>query len=132
MAQPTQSKDDWEQDGADILPGDDKASLSIWPNADDEEIERTLSQQDPEADGKVDGARVSEKATSILSNGLRRTMTGRSTASWPDPGPPPDGGRVAWTQAVLLHLTTFNTFGYTTAFGVRASRSKLLARASLI
>ena len=35
-----------------------------------------------------------------------------------DPGPPPDGGLVAWTQALVAHLVIFNTWGYINSFGV--------------
>ncbi|TKA70654.1 hypothetical protein B0A55_08767 [Friedmanniomyces simplex] len=113
MAQSSQSKEDWEKDGHEIvLPGGD-SNINVWPNADDEDLERTLSRQEVERTGTGH----SEKASNARQTGLKRIITGRSTASWPDPGPPPDGGRVAWTQVVLLHLTTFNTFGYTTAFG---------------
>ena len=33
-------------------------------------------------------------------------------------GPPPDGGLLAWTQVIMAHLVTFNTWGYVTSFGV--------------
>ncbi|KAL9131269.1 MAG: hypothetical protein Q9217_000756 [Psora testacea] len=35
-----------------------------------------------------------------------------------DPGPPPDGGLAAWTQALLGHLVVFNVWGYINSFGV--------------
>lgn len=41
-----------------------------------------------------------------------------SRASYPDPGPPPDGGLQAWTQALMGHLVVFNTWGYIISFGV--------------
>ena len=119
MALPTRSECDMEEDGKpSVLPSED-ASLNIWPNAEDEDLERAFSREDTNAAGKPEPKHASDKAVSVRSSALRRTVTGRSTASWPDPGPPPDGGRVAWTQACLLHLTTFNTFG------VRAARNPL-------
>jgi hypothetical protein len=42
----------------------------------------------------------------------------RTKSSWKDPGPPPDGGLVAWTQVALAHLVVFNTWGYINSFGV--------------
>jgi len=49
---------------------------------------------------------------------LTRVITGRSAASsWIDPGPPPDGGRLAWTQAVMGHLVIFTTWGYVSSYG---------------
>ena len=41
-----------------------------------------------------------------------------SRSSWKDPGPPPDGGLKAWTQAAMSHLIVVNTWGYITSFGV--------------
>ncbi|KAK1058597.1 hypothetical protein LTR33_013354 [Friedmanniomyces endolithicus] len=95
-----------------VLPGD-QAMTVRWPSADDGDFDCTSSRLGVKA-SNPDGF---EKAPSARPSALKRTITGISSASWPDPGPPPDGGRVAWTQAALLHLSTFNTFGYTTAFG---------------
>jgi MFS family permease len=50
--------------------------------------------------------------------GLAKTITARSNASVIDPGPPPDGGTVAWTQACMGHLVIFNTWGMIATFGV--------------
>ncbi|KAL8928611.1 MAG: hypothetical protein Q9208_001845 [Pyrenodesmia sp. 3 TL-2023] len=41
-----------------------------------------------------------------------------SRSSYVDPGPPPDGGVEAWTQALIGHLVVFNTWGYINSFGV--------------
>jgi MFS family permease len=49
---------------------------------------------------------------------LAKTVTARSNASVVDPGPPPDGGRKAWTQAVMGHFVIFNTWGMIATFGV--------------
>ncbi|KAK0252230.1 hypothetical protein LTS09_012574 [Friedmanniomyces endolithicus] len=95
-----------------VLPGD-QAMTGRWPSAHDGDFDCTSSRLGVKA-SNPDGF---EKAPSARPSALKRTITGISSASWPDPGPPPDGGRVAWTQAALLHLSTFNTFGYTTAFG---------------
>jgi predicted MFS family arabinose efflux permease len=50
--------------------------------------------------------------------GLAKTITARSNASVIDPGPPPDGGRKAWTQAVMAHFVIMNTWGMISTFGV--------------
>ncbi|KAF1936997.1 MFS general substrate transporter [Clathrospora elynae] len=50
--------------------------------------------------------------------GLAKSITARSNASIVDPGPPPDGGRKAWTQAFMSHLVVFNTWGMIATFGV--------------
>lgn len=49
---------------------------------------------------------------------LAKTLTSRSNASVLDPGPPPDGGRKAWTQAFMGHFVVFNTWGMISTFGV--------------
>ena len=41
-----------------------------------------------------------------------------SRSSYIDPGPPPDGGFTAWTQAIVGHLVVFNTWGLINSFGV--------------
>jgi MFS family permease len=73
----------------------------------EEEIERvptnrTINSQQPK--------------NSILN--LAKTITLRSNASIPDPGPPPDGGMKAWTQAFMGHFVVFNTWGMISTFGV--------------
>jgi hypothetical protein len=49
---------------------------------------------------------------------LAKTLTTRSNASLLDPGPPPDGGTKAWTQACMGHLVILNTWGMVATFGV--------------
>ena len=49
---------------------------------------------------------------------IARTITARSNASLLDPGPPPDGGVKAWTQACMGHLVILNTWGMVATFGV--------------
>ena len=41
-----------------------------------------------------------------------------SKSSYRDPGPPPDGGVQAWTQALMCHIVVINTWGYINTFGV--------------
>ncbi|KAK5131581.1 hypothetical protein LTR08_000836 [Meristemomyces frigidus] len=97
--------------------GDD-GSMKSWAKPDDDDNEPTVLETETEAhlDTLKEGER--EKMTSARATSLARSVTGRSAASsWRDPGPPPDGGRQAWTQAAMLHLTIFSTFGYTTSFG---------------
>jgi MFS family permease len=104
-----------------ISPADDALSTKAWVGKADEDIEqesphqedyKTQTQSTEEGEGPL--FRVQSKRSNIVT----RVLTDPSRAtSWPDPGPPPDGGRTAWTQAVLLHLSIFTTFGYTTAFG---------------
>lgn len=51
----------------------------------------------------------------ILGRVLSKTISNRSLR---DPGPPPDGGLVAWTQVAMGHITVLNTWGYINSFGV--------------
>ena len=50
----------------------------------------------------------------VLTRIVSRTISRISV----DPGPPPDGGLEAWTQAAMAHLVVFNTWGYINSFGV--------------
>ncbi|EMC95617.1 hypothetical protein BAUCODRAFT_70871 [Baudoinia panamericana UAMH 10762] len=95
---------------------EDDLSVNTWPNAADEDLESAIDELEDGpsiAQPKSDA----EKALSVHSNVLARTVSGTSRRSRADPGPPPDGGLVAWSQVALLHLTIFSTFGYITAFG---------------
>ena len=56
-----------------------------------------------------------EIPTGPLGKILSKTV---SCSSYIDPGPPPDGGIQAWTQALMAHLTVANTWGYINSFGV--------------
>lgn len=49
---------------------------------------------------------------------LSRTLSRVRTSDTLDPGPPPDGGIVAWTQACLGHLVIFTVWGFISSFGV--------------
>lgn len=49
---------------------------------------------------------------------LSRIITGRSATSFVDPGPPPDGGVTAWTQAFMALLVLTNSWGWINSFGV--------------
>ena len=55
----------------------------------------------------------------INSQGVLKVLSHTiSLSSHIDPGPPPDGGLTAWTQAIVGHLVVFNTWGYINSFGV--------------
>ncbi|KAE8827957.1 hypothetical protein HRS9139_07176 [Pyrenophora teres f. teres] len=49
---------------------------------------------------------------------LAKTLTTRSNATLTNPGPPPDGGLTAWTQAIMGHFVILNTWGMIATFGV--------------
>lgn len=41
-----------------------------------------------------------------------------TAAITPPLAPPPDGGRVAWSQVVAAHLVVFNTWGFVISYGI--------------
>jgi hypothetical protein len=82
-------------------------NLSPQPSRQEEEIER-ISTHD---------TNHSAKPKNPVLN-LAKTITARSNASVIDPGPPPDGGTKAWTQAFMGHFVVFNTWGMISTFGV--------------
>lgn len=87
--------------GARGIPGheDDKYALSDKPcTREEEEIARIPTHVSR-------GSRNKKFAA-----GLVKTLTGPSNASVINPGPPPDGGSKAWTQACMGHLVIFNTW----------------------
>lgn len=90
----------------------DRQNLNTWPEHHD--IERAIEEtEEPHRDSRIQEKPSGRGAT------LARTISRRSAASsWQDPGPPPDGGLQAWTQAACVHMTIFSTFGYITSFGV--------------
>ena len=63
---------------------------------------------------KLEPADIPGGSDGILFKVLSKTISAPSI----DPGPPPDGGIKAWTQALMTHLVVFNTWGYITSFGV--------------
>jgi hypothetical protein len=51
------------------------------------------------------------------SDALTRIVSHITTRSIPDPGPPPDGGIVAWTQIGCAWLAVVNSWGFVNSFG---------------
>ncbi|KAL8701586.1 MAG: hypothetical protein Q9201_004830 [Fulgogasparrea decipioides] len=79
---------------------------------------RSPGSGDPHDAGSVAGkelVQVLQDRDTALDRVISR-ITSRS--SYPDPGPPPDGGLQAWTQSLMGHLIVFNTWGYIISFGV--------------
>lgn len=96
--------------------GADNESINPWPTTEDVAIEQDVLAHERRSPTDLEKAEYRPHSQSRPAS-LARTLSRRSAASWPDPGPPPDGGRLAWTQAAMLHLTIFSTFGFTTSFG---------------
>lgn len=90
--------------------------LSTRPSRHAEEVEEEEEEEDQVARIPTHSSQVSRAKKSIV--GLAKTLTTRSCASVIDPGPPPDGGTKAWTQAFMGHFVIFNTWGMIATFGV--------------
>ena len=80
-------------------------------------------------DGNLDVEAAEEKIQTeelTISGGLMEKVLSRtrSRCSYIDPGPPPDGGLTAWTQALCGHLIVANTWGYISSFGSVKSRHR--------
>lgn len=79
---------------------------------------------------RVDCESMDPEAKSERSDGggrLMNTLSRTASRISIDPGPPPDGGLEAWTQAFMGHLVVFNTWGFVNSFGVfQVSRNCLL------
>ncbi|KEY73490.1 hypothetical protein S7711_03658 [Stachybotrys chartarum IBT 7711] len=58
--------------------------------------------------------RGDEEPTTVIDRVLSRVISRASG----DPGPPPDGGYMAWLQCLACHLVVANTWGSVTSFGV--------------
>ncbi|KAF2465136.1 MFS general substrate transporter [Lindgomyces ingoldianus] len=83
------------------IHGSDRDSIH---STDHDEISRTPSQR--------------QNSHKSLGTAISRVFSARSNASLQDPGPPPDKGIKAWTQAFMGHLVVFNTWGLIASFGV--------------
>jgi fucose permease len=57
------------------------------------------------------------RTKSRVSSTLARVASRVTTCSSRDPGPPPDGGVLAWTQIFCAWLAILNTWGFVNSFG---------------
>lgn len=57
------------------------------------------------------------RTSSKRSNVLARVASRITTRSIKDPGPPPDGGIVAWTQVLCAWFAVMHTWGFVNSFG---------------
>ncbi|KAI1804657.1 MFS general substrate transporter [Daldinia bambusicola] len=53
-----------------------------------------------------------------VAGAVSRVLSRMSTKSSWNPGPPPDGGKVAWLMCICGHLAIMNTWGFINSFGV--------------
>nr|OQO19667.1 hypothetical protein B0A51_10976 [Rachicladosporium sp. CCFEE 5018] len=117
MANPiSRGSDEEKAEVKSIATADDEESLATaWPSPTDGDDIESGNARDDEIDAESHSGKATTEAKGVLS--LTRTSTRRSALSSKDPGPPPDGGRVAWTQVFCCHLTIFSTWGLITSYG---------------
>ena len=84
--------------------------------ADDQSTMMSPEIQSSSKETRVTGVKNTDESEpeGVLAKVLSRTISRISI----DPGPPPDGGLVAWTQVACGHLIIFNTWGYIVSYGV--------------
>jgi hypothetical protein len=77
-----------------------RSSLSL--SAHQHDVEKVQADEKSE-ETKNDNisSRATENQEPSRYGALQRIVTGRSTTSYIDPGPPPDGGIEAWTVAIM-------------------------------
>lgn len=95
---------------------DEKASESGQSSPSSEVEQKPFGKDQPSAIDDIEASpQHLEEPDGAIHKILSKTL---SRTSWKDPGPPPDGGLQAWTQAAMGHLIVINTWGYITSFGV--------------
>lgn len=101
----------------DQKPSRDNDSASTEADQEEHEIEQELGPADIEH-----GAMTNEKALPKHSIESKRPTLSRVTSritthSYPDPGPPPDGGLQAWVQVAMSWLSVVATWGWVNCYG---------------
>ncbi|GIJ86484.1 hypothetical protein Asppvi_005373 [Aspergillus pseudoviridinutans] len=78
-----------------------------------------LEASDLENNAKHDDVHLPPTTAEPATYRLRKLLTGlQFQPAISDPGPPPDGGFIAWSQVLGAHFTVCNTWGYITTFGM--------------
>ncbi|KAI2602928.1 MFS general substrate transporter [Hypoxylon fragiforme] len=96
---PSRGGKEEERDNGDDSPTEETAAV-----ADDWQIPPEPDLLNTEADG--------------MAGTVNRVLSRISTKSSWNPGPPPDGGRVAWLACICGHFAIMNTWGFINSFGV--------------
>ncbi|KAK3724501.1 hypothetical protein LTR37_001125 [Vermiconidia calcicola] len=97
-----------------------RPATPAWPAHGDDNIRRSSVQSSGGdfSQSETLGTQL-EKTTSVKSAVLNKALSNDVERSSPiDPGPPPDGGLLAWTQVAMVHFTVMSTWGYISSFGV--------------
>lgn len=98
------------------------------PSRDNDSASTEADQEEHEIDevspaNIENGAITNEKALSKHSVESKRPTLSRVTSritthSFPDPGPPPDGGLQAWVQVAMSWLSVVATWGWVNCYGM--------------
>ncbi|KAI5859901.1 MFS general substrate transporter [Durotheca rogersii] len=110
---------------------EDEAREARHRNQDRQVPERTRKDEETGGDGDSDGVTEAPENWQIppepdpldteadgVAGVVNRVLSRISTRSSWNPGPPPDGGRVAWLMCFCAHLSVMNTWGFINSFGV--------------
>lgn len=89
---------------ADIESSGNKSELSI--SRGEESVSQAQDRPEPQSEIKSRAPKALERIASRI-----------TTRSIQDPGPPPDGGIVAWTQIACAWLAITNSWGFVNSFG---------------
>lgn len=98
-----------------VLHDDIEHTGSIHEDYETTDSPSTTTAHDADIEKQVKGG----GATTIAPLSLIRTISARTFASTRsfDPGPPPNGGRLAWTQVFCAHFVVASCWGFVTSFG---------------
>lgn len=83
-----------------------------------DESATAFSETEDSCDDQPAISRSTSRADVALSMVSRTLTLVRTRESLRNPGPPPDGGILAWSQVILAHLVLVNTWGYVNSFGI--------------
>lgn len=94
-----------------------KNDLGLVQSASERDVEKTAGQG--LSDNTLEPIKTANSRNSYpLTTTLSRSLSKVRTSDTLNPGPPPDGGTRAWSQACLGHLVIFTTWGFINSFGL--------------
>lgn len=92
-------------------------SESSISSAMDEHRNTTSRNDQYNPEGIETASKAPSRSPSHRSNVLSKVASRLTTRIIKDPGPPPDGGLVAWTQVLCAWFAILNTWGFVNSFG---------------
>ena len=95
------------------------SSGSSWSSTESPPIDIEKADVDSHAEAHTASASAPDHSQASRTRTLLRALARPiARTSGPDPGPPPDGGLLAWSQVVAGHLAIVNAWGYIQSYGV--------------